>query len=390
MSYIYVSPVVTVPVDWGTTGEKTLLQIDDKLPAGRKVVIFALGWDAATTVGAQGRLRIKKGTTIMVEEGITHIFNSGGAKAKHSMLFAYDTNASANERYTFVANVTTAATGTSFLHVQGMVILLSVDAFFATGLNTNIPGGATVDIATINTTFPAGSKVVVLSYVQFGLAAIAAQRIYAPGAVRITENGVIVSSTQFGVGSCGNADPAQPSLSYFNGNTTANPSYSAQVYNSLANTSQAWAEIIAFPVVNGAFLDTGSVALTSGVQVTVGNLTTTLSGEVGVIALAAAENTGGSTVTGFNAGDVVLQINNSAITQIANQRGWYMEATGFHGRSGVYPLFRAFVNVLNPSYQVKMTARAGGINGEAKILAFKPGPKYGGVLKTKSVLRGDC
>ncbi|MEM2973432.1 MAG: hypothetical protein QXS50_04705, partial [Candidatus Caldarchaeum sp.] len=100
------------------------------------------------------------------------------------------------------------------------------------------------------------------------------------------------------------------------------------------------------------------------------NLSTSLSGEVGVIALAAAENTSSSDVTAFNAGDVVLQQNNQATGQITNQRGWLLELTSFHGRSGVYALFRADTDVSNPSYQVKMTARASGINGEAKILAF--------------------
>ncbi|MEM4211426.1 MAG: hypothetical protein QXS72_09415, partial [Candidatus Caldarchaeum sp.] len=149
-----------------------------------------------------------------------------------------------------------------------------------------------------------------------------------------------------------------------------NASYSLQVYNNPTVTSQAWGEIVAFRVGDGAFLDTGSVALSNGSQVTVGDLSTTLSGEVGVIALAASENTAGSDVTGFNAGDVVLQLNNSATGQIANQRGVFFERTTYQGRSGILPLFRADTDVSSPSYQVKMTARASGLNGEAKILAF--------------------
>jgi hypothetical protein len=133
-----------------------------------------------------------------------------------------------------------------------------------------------------------------------------------------------------------------------------------------------YAELVAFTVFDGAFLDTASVALTNGAEVTVGNLTTTLSGDVVAIGLAAAENTETSDVTAFNAGDVVLQLNNSATGQISNLVGWLIERTSYHGRSGVLPLFRLDTGVSNPSYQIKMTARAGGINGEAKMLAFVP------------------
>jgi hypothetical protein len=56
--------------------------------------------------------------------------------------------------------------------------------------------------------------------------------------------------------------------------------------------SDIYAEIVAFTVFDAAFLDTGAVlSLTDGSQVTVGNLTTSLSGDVVVIGLAAAENT---------------------------------------------------------------------------------------------------
>ncbi|MEM1801406.1 MAG: hypothetical protein QXF58_06715, partial [Desulfurococcaceae archaeon] len=234
-----------------------------------------------------------------------------------------------------------------------------------------IAAGATVTLATVNTNFPAGSKVAVLALVHIGVPSTAgSHRLYAAGNVRILKGSTIVSQNQFQVGTYSNLYPAYVGLTYLDASSDANPSYSIQVYNSLGETSRAWGEIIAFRVADGAFLDTNSVALTSGSQVTVGNLTTSLSGEVGVIALAAAENTSTSHVTAFNANDVVLQLNNQATDQIANRREWYIAATGFHDRSGTYALFRVDVGVSNPSYQVKMTARAPRINGEAKILAF--------------------
>ncbi|MEM0381417.1 MAG: hypothetical protein QW580_01950 [Nitrososphaerota archaeon] len=366
---LYVVAPGTVTVDFGTTGDKTLLQITDNLPSGNKVVIFAVGWDSASNIAAQGYLKIVSGDTL-VQEGITRYLNYGGMMAKHSMLFAYHANAPANAQYTLIATVTTAATGSSTLHVQGMVILLGTTGFFATGSNTNIAAGATVTLATVTTNFPAGSKVAVLAYVQMGRVSGVGHVLYPTGNIRILKGSSIVSQNQFQVGTYEAIEPAHVSLSYFDTGSSANQAYSIQVRNSLLETSQAWGEIIAFTVADGAFLDTGNVSLTSGSQVTVGNLTTSLSGEVGVIALAAAENTGTTDVTAFNAGDVVLQLNNQGTGQVANRRGWLLERTSYSGRSGVYALFRVDTGVSSPSYQVKMTSRASGINGEAKILAF--------------------
>ncbi|MEM2079903.1 MAG: hypothetical protein QW104_04390, partial [Nitrososphaerota archaeon] len=371
---IYVSSPTTVVISTDTIGDKTLLQITDNLPAGNKIVLFALGWDSASNIAAQGYLKIVSGGTTLVQEGITHVLNGGGMRAKPVMFFAYHTNAPENAQYAFIATVTTAASGSSTLHVQGMVIWLgSESAFFTTGSNTNIDIGATVTLATVNTNFPAGSKVVVLAYVQMGVTStIGSHQLYQAGNIRILRGSTVVSSNQFQVGTYVNTEPALVSLSYLDANSGNNQAYSIQVYNNRSEISQAWGQIIAFRVADGAFLDTGSVALTSGSQVTVGNLSTSLIGEVGVIALAAAENTGTTDVTAFNAGDVVLQLNNQSTGQVVNQRGWRLDRTSYSSRSGVYALFRVDFSISSPSYQVKMMARASGINGEAKILTFVP------------------
>ncbi|MEM0381413.1 MAG: hypothetical protein QW580_01930 [Nitrososphaerota archaeon] len=370
--FLYVVAPGTVTVDWSTTGVKTLLQITDNLSAGRKVVVFSAGYDGAAALTPRGVLQIVKGGNTLVQEGITRITQNAAMRPKHVMLFAYDSVASGSDTYTFTVNVTTTATGTSTLHVQGMVILLDGPAFFTTGSNTNIAAGATVTLATVNTNYPAGSKVAVLAYVEMGVTATTTgHRLYAAGNIRILSSSTVVSQNQFQVGTNQNVQPALVSLVYLDSNSATNPSYSIEVYNSLGEASQAWGEIVAFKVVDGAFLDTGSVALTSGSQVTVGSLSTSLSGEVGVIGLASSERTATSdTATAFNAGGVVLQINNDASTQVANQRVWAIQRTSYSGRSGTYALFRADDGVSNPSYQIKMTAAAASQNGEAKILAF--------------------
>ncbi|MEM1801113.1 MAG: hypothetical protein QXF58_05175, partial [Desulfurococcaceae archaeon] len=222
MPQIYVTPPTTVTVNWGTAGDKTLLTITDNLPAGNKIVLFALGWDSATDVGAWGYLKIMTGSTTLVQEGITHFLNYGGMKCKHVMLFAYHANAPANAQYTFMATVTAAASGSSTLHVQGMVILLTEPAFFTTGINTSIAAGATVTLATVNTNFPAGSKVAVLTYVQMGVTSTTtSHRIYAAGNIRILRGSTVVSSNQFQVGTFQAIEPAHVSLLYLDASSNA-------------------------------------------------------------------------------------------------------------------------------------------------------------------------
>ncbi|MEM4211180.1 MAG: hypothetical protein QXS72_08155, partial [Candidatus Caldarchaeum sp.] len=76
MPNIYYTQPSTVNISWSTTGDKTLLQITDNLPAGNKVVLFGLGWDASTNIDARGTLKIDSGTTTLVQTGITARLNA--------------------------------------------------------------------------------------------------------------------------------------------------------------------------------------------------------------------------------------------------------------------------------------------------------------------------
>jgi hypothetical protein len=130
-------------------------------------------------------------------------------------------------------------------------------------------------------------------------------------------------------------------------------------------------KLLPLMLADAAFLDTGSVAVGTS-QTTVGNLSTTLSGDVAVIALAAAERTTTDDGDTFAANAVVLQKDNSSTGQVSNLLTWYILRNTYNARSGILPLFRYDTGVTNPSYQVKMTASSGSPNGEAKILAFVP------------------
>ena len=190
------------------------------------------------------------------------------------------------------------------------------------------------------------------------------------GNVKVKLNGTVVSSNQFNYGGFSNTQPLHTNLCFGTTLSTSTQTWTVEFTNGRSVAFNAYAILVVFTVADLAFLDTTSVALTNGSQVTVGNLSTSLQGDVAVIAIASAENTSNSNVTAFNANDVVLQLNNSATGQISNLVGWRLEASASHGRSGNLPLFRFDTRVTNPSYQVKMTARANGINGEAKIVAF--------------------
>jgi hypothetical protein len=362
----------TVDPGFTTTGEKTLLTMNTTLPAGGKnVIIVSYVRNVDVNIGAQGTYRIYKGTTLLYRSRITELFNGGGPRAKHVLLIAVDNGPAGNDSYSFRINITASSTATGSVHVQGIVINTDDASWAYNTTAVSIAAGNTATVISMSTTFPAGSKVALVAVV-YGSWSGSAHQLIGAGNIKLKAGTTVVASNQFNVGSYQTVEPLWVSLAYLDTPTSGSQTYSVEVTNGSGQPFSFYAELVAFTVFDGAFLDTASVALTNGAEVTVGNLTTTLSGDVVAIGLAAAENTETSDVTAFNAGDVVLQLNNSATGQISNLVGWLIERTSYHGRSGVLPLFRLDTGVSNPSYQIKMTARAGGINGEAKMLAFVP------------------
>jgi hypothetical protein len=360
----------TVDPGFTTTGEKTLLTMNTTLPSGGiNVIVCAIAWNATTDTGARGTFRIYKGTTLLYETYSTQAPNVGGTRARPVMIFAVDSSPAGNDTYYLKINITTAGSATCSIHVQGIVIKTNDAAWGYNSTGVSIASGATATVTTLSTSFPSGAKVAILAATYFYPSTTGAQLVGA-GNVKLKSGTTVVSSNQFNTGGWSTDQPCWVNLIYLETTSSSSQSYSVEITNGSASAYTAYAMIVAFSVAAGAFLDTASVALTSGSQVTVGSLSTTLSGNVVVIGLAAAENTGTAGVTAFNANDVVLQLNNSATEQISNLVGWIFEATSGQGRSGILPLFRLDTNVTNPSYQIKMTARASGLNGEAKILAF--------------------
>jgi hypothetical protein len=362
---------VTVDPGFTSTGEKTLLTMRTTLPAGGiNVIIVSFVKNAALSTTARGTYRIYKGATLLYESKIDpEYFNYAGNLGKHVLLMAVDTSPAGNDTYYFKINITAPGLTTGLVHVQGIVIKTD-DAVW--GYNTtavSIAAGETATVMSISTSFPANSKVALVA-VAYVHPTTAGTQIINAGNIRLKSGGEIASSNQFNVSAYSSYYQAWVSLSYLDLPTSGSQTYSVELTNNTSVAFNCYAEVVAFTVSDGAFLDTGSVALTKDSQVTVGSLSTALTGDVAVIALAAAENTGAISVTAFNAGDVVLQKDNSTADQISNLVGWYLGASSGPDRSGVMPLFRLDSGVSNPSYQVKMTARASNINGEAKILAF--------------------
>jgi len=363
----------TVDPGFTSTGEKTLLTMNTSLPAGGRNVIIAVYQPISADVGvSRGTFAIKKGATTLRTTYVTVNLGTGGQRSKPIMLLAVDTNPSGNDSYTFVVNITTAGTTTASVHVQGMVIktIDAAEAFNSTGVP--ISSGATATVVSLTTSYPAGSTVVALAYIYGYNTSTGDTNTYfiSGGNIRLKLGTTVISSNQFSAGFGVDIWSVQVNLAWLGSVTTSSQSWSVEIYNNTSITFMAYAILCVFTVYSGSFLDTGSVALTSGTQVTVGNLSTTLSGNVVVIGLAAADNTTTSDVSAFNAGDVVLQRDNSATGQISNSVLWWLEKTSLSGRSGILPLLRYDTNVSSPSYQIKMTARASGINGEAKIVAF--------------------
>jgi hypothetical protein len=366
----------TVNPGFTTTGEKTLLTMNTTLPAGGKnviVCVFLPNSNFNSNI-AYGTFRIKKGATVLTDTTVVELLNQGGEKAHGAFILAVDNNPTGNDSYTFVLNITRAGTVTGDVHVQGMVIKTSDALFNANTGYVSVAAGATATVLSLPTTYPANSKVAVLAYILSGQNSVSGPVTTTADYCRIKRDTTIISRTQFSIGMWWGSGqpviPARTALIAYDTPPTTNPTYSVEFYNSTSITVYVFALIVAFTVTDASYLDTDAVALTNGSQVTVGSLNTTLSGDVVVIGLAVAENPNNTTVTAFNANDVVLQLNNSTIGQIGNLTSRHLESTIHHGRSAVLPLLRLDTNVSNPSYQIKMTARSSGFNGEAKILAF--------------------
>jgi hypothetical protein len=362
----------TVNPGFNSTGEKTLLTMSTTLPAGGKnVILFSYMENFAFhTGGARGVLRIKKGTTIIYETKITEVLNDGGTQARPKLVIAVDDTPSGNDVYVATLNITTAGSATGSIHVQAIVIKAG-DAVW--GYNTtgvNIASGATATVTSISTNYPSGSKVAIIGAIYGGRSTGTGRAYMGIGSNRLKSGGTVVASNEFDASSYSlDYINSWVSLQYLETTSTSSQTYSLEVSNGGGVQVTMYGIIVAFTVGDGAFLDTASVSLTSGSQVTVGSLSTTLAGDVVAIGLATDNFTGTSDAKGFDPGDVVLQHNNSVTGQIANQVSWYVVSNIW---PGTLPLFRVDTNVTNPSYQIKMTARVTNLSGEAKILAFVP------------------
>jgi hypothetical protein len=360
----------TVDPGFNTTGEKTLLTMNTTLPAGGNNIIL-VSYAGYTSLDARGTFRLYKGSTLLYETKITNeYFTHIRTRSFPHLLIAVDSSPQGNDSYSFRINITAAAASTSSVHVQGMVIKAYTAVWGYNTTAVNIASGGTGTVTSIDTSFPSGSKVAVIATVYAGAATTTTgDYLVGAGNIKLKSGSTVVSSNQFNTGSYRDVYPLRASLIYLDTPTSSSQTYSVEITNGSSQAYNCYAEIVAFDVADAAFLDTGSVAVAT-TQTTVGNLSTTLSGDVAVIALAAAERTTANDGDTFAANAVVLQRDNSSTDQVSNLVAWYIFRNSFNARSGVLPLFRYDTGVSNPSYQVKMTASSGSPNGEAKILAF--------------------
>jgi hypothetical protein len=360
----------TVNPGFNSTGEKTLLTMNTSLPSGGRNIIL-VSYAGYTSLTARGVFRIYKGSTLLYETRITgEYFTETRNRPFHHLLIAVDDSPAGNDSYSFRINITGAATSSASVHVQGMVIKADTAVWGYNDTAVSIASGSTGTVTSINTSFPSGSKVAVVATVYAGAATTTTGNyLVGAGNIKLKSGTTVVSSNQFNIGSYWNIYPLRVSLIYLDTPTSDSQTYSVEITNGSSQAHNCFAEIVAFDVADAAFLDTGSVAVGTS-QTTVGNLSTTLSGDVAVIALAAAERTTTNDGDTFLANAVVLQKDNSSTEQVSNLLAWYIFRTSYNARSGILPLFRYDTNVSNPSYQVKMTASSGSPNGEAKILAF--------------------
>jgi hypothetical protein len=360
----------TVDPGFNSLGEKTLLTMDTTLPSGgRNVIIVSFVKNGDFGSSGRGTFRIYKAGTLLYESKITQFFNYG-SDAKHVLLMAVDDSPSGDDSYSLKINITSTGGASGSVHVQGIVIKTDDASWAYNTTEVSIAAAATATVTSMSTTFPANSKVALVATV-YGNWSGSGDKIINFANVKLKVGTSVVAYNEFESGSYSQHRPLWVSLAYLHTPPSSSQTYSVEVTNNTNVTFGFYAQIVAFTVNGAAFLDTGEVTLTNNSQVTVGNLTTTLSGDVVVIGLAAFRNVASSNHA-FYVGDVVLQHNNSGSGQISNGTGFFLTAWNTDGMSGIFPLFRLDTGVSNPSYQIKMTARANNLRGEAKILAFVP------------------
>jgi hypothetical protein len=247
---------------------------------------------AIRVLAARGTFRIYKGSTLLYETKITgEYFTYTRTRPFHHLLIAVDNSPAGNDSYSFRINVTTAASSSASVHVQGMVIKADTAVWGYNTTAVNIASGGTGTVTSINANFSSGSKVAIIATVYAGAATTTGgDYLVGAGNIKLKSGTTVVSSNQFNIGSYRDIYPLRASLIYLDTPTSDSQTYSVEITNGSTQAHNCFAEIVAFDVTDAAFLDTGSVAVGTS-QTTVGNLSTTLSGDVAVIALAAAERT---------------------------------------------------------------------------------------------------
>jgi hypothetical protein len=362
---------VTVDPGFNTTGEKTLLTMATTLPAGGKnVIIVFVEANGQAMTNARGTLRIKKGTTILY--GDLHTFRLNYARGY--AYIAVDDSPTGSDTYVVTVNVVAAGSSSSAVHVQGIVIKTDDANWAFNATAVNISAGATATVVSLTTSYPVGSKVVAVMILDgYRSDGSSGHTNIGAGSIRLKLGTTVLTSSPHAIGSHAQDQPGWWILLWGGIVSTSTQTWGIEVYN---NSTPAvpyafFGEIVTFTVSDLAFLDSASSTLSTTSLTTVGNVTTTLTGDVAVLAVPSGENPSSTSYgTAFSSGYIVLQKNNDPASQVTNLVAQYLGITSDWSRSQVFFLARVDTAVSNPSYQVKMQAGWSGINGQAKILAF--------------------
>jgi hypothetical protein len=360
---------VTVDPGFNSTGEKTLLVMNTTLPAGGKnVIIVFVGVNGSAINLARGTFRIKKGSTILYGDVHTFYLNYSRSYA----YIAVDDNPTGNDAYVATINITSVGSSAS-VHVQGVVIKADDVNWAYNNTAVNIAAGSTATVVSLTTNYPPNSKVVAIMILDgyrsdgsYGHTYIGA------GSVRLKLGTTVLTSNPYALGSYMIDLPGWWILVWGGIVTSAPQTWNIEVYNNSTPTVPYgfFGAIVTFTVSDFAFLDSASSTLSNTSLTTVGNMATTLAGDVVVLAIPSGGNTTSNAGLGFPTGYIVLQKDNDVTTQIDNKVAQYLDSSSSWMRAQMYFLARVDISTSNPSYQVKMRAGWNGINGEAKILAF--------------------
>jgi hypothetical protein len=273
-----------------------------------------------------------------------------------------DSAAAANQSYDIYANVTSTLSATVPIYLY--IIVINFASASEVALSPKPPeqevavaNGTTV---TVNSVSVSAGKYVIVCFFDYRQPDTT-ERTLGAGNVRLKLNGTLLAATEYAIKNRYYSYPLDHNGLLAVASPTASSTITLEVYNDTGNTIYVISTLVAFPVNDYQFLDTGSVAIGT-TETTIGSLNVTLAGKYAVIAVLTVYAAVGNDIAAGNA-----RLKADTTVKDSNIHTWHLQAV-----SPFYPNGMALFDIENAPATISVTAiaPATGLYGEVKLAAF--------------------